>query len=298
VGTGGEARIVTRRRWLKRALLGVVAFVLPGPVSTFTGLTFFPHRFLCMPRAYRADGPTPATLGIPYAEVVLTAADGVRSHAWWVPAPRTPAERAPALLWLHSNGGNLQGRLPRLQALHARLDASLLLLDYRGYGRSEGTPSEAGVLADAAAAYAHLVEVRRVPPERLVLYGRSLGGAVAAIQATRAPCAGLILESTCASVPAMAAHRFRLVPRIRELTRTQLDAEQAVRGLDLPLLVLHGTADWIVPFAQGRAVFEAARSTDKRFVRLEGAGHHDSHLQGDRYFEPLARFVTRVTAPR
>jgi len=286
-------------RWFKRVLLIAIAAILLGPVLSWVGLYFLQDRFLFMPRAFSATTPTPTDRGMGYYEEVwLTARDGVRSFAWFVPAPRSSPERAPALLWLHSNGGNIAGRLPRLRALRHHLDASVLLLDYRGYGLSKGEPSEAGILTDAEAAFAHLSSRPGLSPERIVLYGRSMGGAVAAIQAGKTPCAGLILESTFISVPAMAAYRFPILPFVREVSRHSLDARAAVRTLDLPLLSIHGTDDPIVPFEQGRAVFEAAQSRDKRFVRLDGVGHHDSHRTGAPYFEPIVEFVTRVAPAR
>jgi len=281
-------------RRLRRILITLVVLLLLGPVSFWLGLYFLQDVFLYNPLPLPAD-TTPETFGLPYEEVWITTDDGVRLFAWWVPAPTRSPAQAPALLWLHGNGGHVAGRLPRLVILREHVDASVLLVDYRGYGRSEGAPSEAGLLADAAAAFRYLEERPGLDPSRIVLYGRSLGGAVATQQALREPCAGLILESTFASIPAMAEHRFPLVPFVREVARTGFDTLGSIPRLTVPLLSLHGTADRTVPLAQGRAVFAAAGSADKTFVELPGVNHHDSHERGgERYYGALRDFVARV----
>jgi len=234
----------------------------------------------------------PADVGVAGEELVFEAEDGVRLHGFWLPADG--ADRA--FLFLHGNAGNASHRLPNA-ALLSRMGAAVLLLDYRGYGRSEGQPSESGVYADARAGLAQLV-ARGVPEERVVVFGRSLGGAVAVDLARGRPLAGVILESTFTSTSDMArglfgALRFLLGP----FTRGRFDSAAKIGELRAPLLSFHGDRDEIVPIALGRALFAAAPEP-KAFVTIGGAGHNDTvQVGGKRYLARIAAFLDEV-APR
>jgi fermentation-respiration switch protein FrsA (DUF1100 family) len=170
----------------------------------------------------------------------------------------------------------------------------VLLLDYRGYGLSEGKPSEVGVMADARAGLAHLTGERGVPEERIVVFGRSLGGAVAVDLVQDRAVAGLVLESTFTSLSAMAGS---ILPLAAPFVRGRFDSQAKIARLRTPLLSLHGDRDDIVPFALGRALFEAAPEP-KAFETITGAGHNDTVEVGGRaYFERVGRFLDEV-APR
>ena len=235
-------------------------------------LVFFPARAL--------DGGTPAALGLAYEEVALTAADGVRLHAWWVPAPA--ARRS--VLFLHGNAGNISHRLDKLAVL-AGLDASVLLLDYRGYGRSEGTPDEAGTYRDADAAYAWL-RGRGVAPETIVAYGESLGGPIATDLAAHQSLGGLVLESAPTSILAVAQHHYPMLP-VRWFLSVRYDALARLPRVRAPLLVLHSPRDELVPFAMGEALFAAAPGR-KRLVRLDG-GHNDGFIVAAEIYQAALR---------
>ena len=228
----------------------------------------------------------PERLGLEAEEVFLETEDGVRIHAFWI--PNEAATRA--VLFFHGNAGNASHRLPNAAALH-RLGAHVLLVDYRGYGRSEGSPSESGVYADARAALAHLVEERGVPLERIVVFGRSLGGAVAIDLVSDQPVAGLIVESTFTSLGGMASKVF---PLAKPFVRGRFDSEAKIVDLKTPLLAFHGDRDEIVPYALGRRLFEAAPEP-KSFETLEGAGHNDTVEVGGRpYFARIQAFLDEV----
>lgn len=236
----------------------------------------------------------PRDLGIDAEEVFLETEDGVRIHAFYLPGES--GERAGdgnggrAILFLHGNAGNASHRLPNAAAL-ARLGSDVLLLDYRGYGRSEGSPSETGVYADARAGLAHLVEVRRVPEERVVLFGRSLGGAVAIDLARERPLAGVIVESTFTSLADMGS---RVAGPIGRLLGRGFDSRGKIASVRAPLLFFHGDRDEIVPFALGRRLFEAAPAP-KAFEVIAGAGHNDTVEVGGRpYLERIGRFLEEV----
>jgi fermentation-respiration switch protein FrsA (DUF1100 family) len=193
------------------------------------------------------------------------------------------------VLLAHGNAGNLSHRLDRTIFLQSRLGADVLLFDYRGYGRSEGRPDEEGTYRDARAAHRWLTEVRGVTPDRLVLFGESLGSAVALELALARPCRALVLESPFTSVPDMAAVVLPFLPR--SFVRTQYDNLGKIGRLRVPLLVLHGDGDEVVPFAQGRRLFEAAPEP-KRFFSIPGAGHNDTYIVGgDAYWRTVADFV-------
>jgi uncharacterized protein len=224
-------------------------------------LVYFPSREL--------DGGTPAVFGFAFEDVELTASDGVRLHAWFVPA----VAARHTLLFLHGNAGNISHRLDKLAVLN-ELGADVLLLDYRGYGRSAGAPDEAGTYRDAAAAYDWLRN-RGVPANRIVAYGESLGGPIATDLATQRPLAGLILESSPSSIPAVARYHYPFVP-IGLLLSVQYDALAKIGNVHVPLLVLHSPDDEIVPFTMGEELLAAANAP-KRLVRLRG-GHNDNFI--------------------
>jgi fermentation-respiration switch protein FrsA (DUF1100 family) len=229
----------------------------------------------------------PAQLGWAGEERFLVCEDGVRIHSFWLPAPGATR----ALLFLHGNAGNASHRLPNAVEL-ARLGIHVLLPDYRGYGLSEGTPSEAGVYADARAALAHLVEVRRLPEERIVLFGRSLGGAVAVELARGRDLAGVILESTFTSLGDVVASS--LASPLAPLATRRFASASKIGEVRAPLLFFHGDRDEIVPYEVGRRLYELAPEP-KAFETLRGAGHNDTlAVGGAAYFARIARFLDEV----
>jgi len=232
---------------------------------------------------------SPAALGIDAREVFLRTEDGVRLHAFYLPG--SPS-RDRAILFLHGNAGNASHRLPNAAEL-AHLGADVLLLDYRGYGRSEGHPTEVGVFADARAGLAHLVGERGLPEERVVLFGRSLGGAVAVDLAQDRRLAGVILESTFPSIASVASRS--LGPLAGLAVGSRFASDRKISRVHSPLLFFHGDRDEIVPFDLGRRLFSVAPEP-KAFETIHGAGHNDTTVVGGRpYLERIARFLDTVT---
>lgn len=227
--------------------------------------------------------------GLPLEEVWFKAEDGTKLFGWYVQSSAS----SPVLLWCHGNAGNIIHRLENLAELY-RIGLSVFIFDYRGYGRSEGKPSEEGLYQDALAAYSYLVDRRGVRPERLVLFGRSLGASVAGEIASRKPAAGLILESPFPSIAAMARAHYGGLPMHWLLSGRFPLAERLAR-VTMPVLVIHGDYDTIVPIELGREVFAAAREP-KSFYVIEGADHNNTyHVGGRAYFQRLARFIAEVT---
>jgi fermentation-respiration switch protein FrsA (DUF1100 family) len=218
------------------------------------------------------------------AERWITTADGVRLHAWYAPPPA----EGPILLWSHGNGGNIGGRGEVLLAL-ADAGLGVLAYDYRGYGKSAGRPSEAGVHRDALAAYDDL-RTLGVPPERLIAFGESLGGAVSIRLATERPCAGVAVVSTFTRLADVA--RVHYGP-LAAMARGLFDSRALVGRLQVPLLVAHGDQDEIVPYELGTALFAAAPDP-KRFLRVEGA-HHNDVFAAPELIDAIATFAREVT---
>ncbi|GAB4343919.1 MAG: alpha/beta hydrolase [Desulfobulbaceae bacterium] len=252
------------------------------------GLYLMQDRLLYYPnlpsRELRAN---PADAGMEYEPVFLTTPDGVRLHGWYVPAVRPRG----VLLFFHGNAGNISHRLDSLRIFN-RLGLSTLIIDYRGYGQSGGRASEEGIYQDAETAWNHLVEERGISPDRIILFGRSLGGAVAAHLAARHRSGALILESVFTSVPDLAAGYYPVFP-VRLLSRNRYEVRKTLPGVNSPVLIIHSPDDEIIPYRHGRALFEAA-AEPKTFLRIHG-GHNEGFLEsGSLYTDGLARFLQSV----
>lgn len=223
-------------------------------------------------------------------EVWFKTADGVRLYGWLFHAKALPAPST--VVYFHGNGGNLSYCDWVGTALAAR-GFDVLLFDYRGYGRSQGEPTdERGVYADADAAYDFVTKERGVPAGRVVLYGQSLGTTAAVDVASRKACGALIVESGLSSAGDMAGAIMPWLPRFaRGLTRNKFDSVGKLPRVGCPVLVAHGERDSIIPVAQGRRLFEAAPEP-KRLLIIDGAGHNDlSIVGGERYIDSLAGFI-------
>lgn len=264
----------------KLLLFGAGAYALLVAFVYFTqaSLLYYPNV------AGRALVATPADIGLAFEDADLTTADGVRLHGWFVPAP----DARGTLLFFHGNAGNISHRLDSIRIFH-RLGLDVFIIDYRGYGRSDGKPGEQGTYRDADAAWRYLVETRGVDPARIVVFGRSLGAAIAAyLGAVQRPGA-LILESPFASVESMGRRLYPFLP-VRWLNRFGYETAEYVQRIACPVLVVHSRNDEIIPIAEGRAVFAAAPDP-KRFLEIRG-GHNDGFLvSGAAYVGGLDGFL-------
>ncbi|WP_440995944.1 alpha/beta hydrolase [Arhodomonas sp. SL1] len=258
----------------------------------------FQGRLLYLPHVGGTEiVATPARLGLDYERVALQAADGITLDGWYVPATRSRA----TLLFFHGNAGNLSHRLDSIRLFH-ELDLSVLIIDYRGYGRSDGRPSETGTALDARAAWRWLLEREGQSAETVVLFGRSLGAAVAAELAREVAPAAVILESPFRSVPKIAQKTYPFLPA-RWLARFDYATEDYVREIGAPLLVIHSEEDEIIPFTEGRAVYAAANEP-KRLLAIHG-GHNTGFLESrqtylagiDGFLEEAGLASGRVSAP-
>ena len=246
------------------------------------------QRYVYYPAPWEA-GDWAQRSGLPLQDVWPVTTDGVLLHGWFVEASGSPA----VLLLCHGNAGNIIHRLELIEALHRR-GLSVCIFDYRGYGHSRGRPSERGLYLDAQAVYDHLVTVRRVDPARLVVWGTSLGAAVAGELAVRRRVAGLVLETPLPSVRALVRAYYGWLP-LHWLLAARYDLLRRLPQIQAPVLVLHGDQDRLIPLALGRRVYEAARPP-KAFYLIHGADHNDTYLVGgEAYFRRVATFVEKVS---
>ena len=226
--------------------------------------------------------------GLPLEEVWFHAADGVRLFGWYVEA----AADRPVMLWCHGNAGNISHRLENLKLLF-QLGLSVFLFDYRGYGRSQAVrPSERGLYDDAYGAYDYLTRTRKIRPERIVLFGRSLGTTVAGELAVQRPASALILESSFPSIEAVAKFHYGGLP-VHWLLGAEHRLIDRLPQLSLPKLIIHGDKDDIIPIELGRQVFDAAKPPKEWYV-IAGANHNNTyHVGGVVYFQRLGEFIRK-----
>jgi len=274
--------------------LKVVAIILcVAYVAAMIGIRLYEPRLLYQPGA-RAVDPPDASRALHERAVSFKAADSTPLSAWLIPAARATPE-APWVLISHGNYGNIgYGGRPQFYAWFRDLGVNLFAYDYRGFGASEGSPSEAGVYADAAAAYRYLTDSLHVPPSRIVLFGHSLGTGVTIELARHVSAAGLIVEDAYTSVVDRGQEVFPVLP-IRLIARSRFASIDKVGALRLPKLFLHARNDRTIPIEHGRKLFAAAAGP-KEFVELNG-GHADAYAADRvRYYGAFDAFIRRVTA--
>ena len=227
---------------------------------------------------------TPENIGLGYEDVEFTTRDGIKLHGWFIANEAATG----TLLFFHGNAGNISHRLESISIFH-ELGLSVFIIDYRGYGQSEGKVSEQGTYRDAEAAWEYLTQTRNIAADRIIIFGRSLGAAIAAWLASKHTPAALILESGFSSVPSMAKRIYPFLP-VQWLASFQYDTARYVANISCPLLVAHSKNDEIIPFAEGLAVFAAAPEA-KQLLEMRG-GHNDGFLvSGSTYVAGLGSFI-------
>jgi pimeloyl-ACP methyl ester carboxylesterase len=235
--------------------------------------------------AASADSWTPPGK-LPAEDVELVSEDGTALHAWWIPAEGGEG----AILFCHGQAGNLSSRGWLMQRLK-RLNKPILLFDYPGYGRSEGSPTEAGCCAAGDAAYDWLVNEKKVPPARIILMGKSLGGGIAVDLASRLPHRALVLAMTYTTLPDVGQHLFPILPA-KLIMRNRFDNLSKIGRCTGPVFLAHGTADWKIPMSHSEELYKAAPGP-KRFFPMEGVGHGFPSLT-DECLDELAAFLQQT----
>jgi fermentation-respiration switch protein FrsA (DUF1100 family) len=264
------------RRWLK---------IILGPIAVYITLVvllmFLEESMIFFPMPYPQGNWKPE--GLSFEDAQFQADDGTKLHGWYVPHEKPKA----VVLFCHGNAGNITHRVDTLERLHGVVGASVLIFDYRGYGRSDGKPSEKGILSDARAARAWLAKRENISEKEIVLMGESLGGGVAVDLAAAEGARALALISTFNRLPDVAAHHYPIFP-VKLLMRTRLDSESKIINYQGPLLQFHGRTDTIIPFIFGKKLFDAANEP-KEFVISEHHDHNDTVPTS--FYEKLGKLV-------
>lgn len=244
-----------------------------------SGYIYFPARELIA---------TPANIQLPYEDILLKTDDGFVIHGWFVPYQ----DARNTIVFFHGNAGNISHRLDTIQMFH-KTGANIFIIDYRGYGKSEGTPTEEGTYKDALAAWHYLTVERHIPSGQIIISGRSLGGAIAAWLATQTHPAALILESTFVSVVNMGKKYYPYLP-VELLARIRYPTIDRIALVTSPVMIVHSINDEIIPYEQGRELFKKANSP-KEFLGIRG-GHNDGFLVSrNKYINGLESFIQKYT---
>ena len=256
-------------------LVGVVIFIcFYSQIENF--FVFHPQTELDM---------TPDRMGLHHESIFFDAADGTKLHGWFFPL----SGKSLVILFCHGNAGNISHRLHNIQEL-LKKGFQVFIFDYRGFGKSNGSPSREGVYLDGLAAYDYLRNRLGIPPNRIILFGRSLGAAVATEIAAKRKVNRLILESAFTSTKAM-ARTMPLFALLSPFLPAHYNNLKKIEHITIPKLIIHGNRDEIIPFTMGEQLFEAGPEP-KAFYAIEGAGHNDTWvIGGKKYFETLKQFI-------
>lgn len=283
-----ETQNASRKSILNR-LLSLLLSILLAYLLVLVLIRMFEPRLIFFPNyPSRLDGDWHPR-GLNVEDVWLTASDGVRLHAWWVP----DHEAKFTFLAFHGNASNIANRVPTYEFLHDA-HVNVLALEYRGYGRSDGKPNEAGVYRDAEAAYDYLVNSKGIDRRTIISFGQSLGTAVATHLATRRQVAGLVLEAPFPSTSRVARKTFWFFPGISLLTYGQFNTQAWLKEIHAPVLIVHCTQDPVIPFQFGQEVYDEALPP-KNFLQINGYCHEESSLIAPtQYRAALQEFLNRL----
>lgn len=270
----------------KTIFLSFIILVIAGilMISFFQKIENF---FLYHP--HQSLESNPEGLSIKYENVQFTAKDNTKLHGWFFPPSSSDNS---VILWAHGNAGNISHRIENILLMRKNLDVGVFIFDYRGYGLSEGKPNEKGLYADMEGAYLWLS--KRIPENRIVLFGRSLGAAIATkLSIEKRSSQSLILESPFENTIEMGKRIFPFLP-LRWLMKQKFDTKAIIHSVEIPLLLLHGDKDTIVPFQQGKNLFDLA-SEPKQFFQIKGANHNDTFsIGGKRYWQIWKQFLMKT----
>ena len=274
--------LVLFRRVLIAAIVAILLWLLL--------LVIFEKKFIYFPSVYPDGVYEEASHRLQPEDCWFKTEDGVQLHGWFLRVTDPIA----TLVMSHGNAGNISHRYPILQALQ-KSGFNVFMYDYRGYGRSEGSPGEDGVYKDGRAAYDFVTQRHDVDQKKIILFGTSLGGAVAVAVAQQRKTSALILEATFTSAKEMARVHYPFLP-VQYMMRTEFNSIEKIRTIHVPILFIHGSIDGIVPLKLGKRLYEAANEP-KEFYEIAGADHNDIFwVGGNEYIERIRSFVAQITA--
>jgi fermentation-respiration switch protein FrsA (DUF1100 family) len=277
---------------LRNRVSMLLVYFLVGYVLVLALVRIFESRLIFFPDyPGRLEGEWHPR-ALPVQDVWLTASDGTKLHAWWIPGDQAKF----TFLAFHGNAANIANRAPAYEFLRD-LPANVLALEYRGYGRSEGKPSEAGIYRDSQAAYQYLVNTKGTDPKTIVSFGQSLGSAVAAHLAAQHEVGGIVLEAPFPSAARMARRVFWFLPGLGLLVHSQFDTEARLAQINAPILIVHCRQDPVIPFQFGQEVYSAARPP-KDFLQIDGQCHEEASLIAPgQYRVALQNFLNSIDHP-
>jgi len=257
-------------------IVGIVLFLIFVRHLENTSI-FYPQRLLTA---------TPHNLGLPFEDVTITTQDHVKLHGWLI---KTPSARS-TLVFFHGNAGNIGDRLEKIDLFH-RIGLSVLIIDYRGYGNSEGVPTEQGIYDDATATYDYLLRRDDMQGQNIISYGASLGGVVAIDLAIKRAVSCVIVDSTFSSAVDMAKRIYPFIPSF--LIKSKMNSIDKIKNISVPILFIHSIEDQTVPFALGKKLYEAA-SQPKEFIETTG-GHNDEYIDdGGKVQNGIKTFLNKL----
>ncbi len=230
---------------------------------------------------------TPDKINLQYEEVNLTTSDNVTINGWYIPTEETQN----TILVAHGNGGNISDMMETIRQFHS-MGLNIFIFDYRGYGQSTGHPDEAGTYIDAETAWKYLVTKRQIDENKIILFGVSLGGAIAIELAHNHKPLGLIVESSFTSLPDIAAKLYPFLP-VRLISRYDYNSAKKIGNVNTPVLVIHSSNDEMVPFSHGQKLFDLAREP-KQFLEISGSHNEGFMISGKKYQAGLETFITSL----
>jgi fermentation-respiration switch protein FrsA (DUF1100 family) len=262
----------------------ILLWIAAVAIIFLAGIRYIERHSIYFPMSGVATTPSSALM--PYEDVYFRTSDGKRLNGWFVPADGAGF----TVLFCHGNAGNISHRIEKISILHG-LGQNVFVFDYRGYGNSEGVPSEAGLYKDALAAYNYLTREKKIPADRIILYGESIGSAVIIYLANRVSVRALITEESFTSIKEMACAAYPFIPSF--IFSSSFDAVSKIRDIGCDKLIIHSVNDEIVPFSMGKKLFDAAR-LPKKFLELQGS-HNTAFLDSeDRYREGIRSFLNSL----
>ena len=272
----------------ERALFGIILVV--GVIAAIYFFSAVHKYFTQSSNVYHPKKEiiaTPLDIGLDFKDIVFKASDGIGLSGWYIPANRSKK----VILLLHGNGGNISTRLTFIDFFYRRLGLSTFIIDYRGYGKSEGKATEKGTYLDAEAAWKYLTGFMKIKNKDIIVFGRSLGGPIAAWLAKKISPGALVLDSTFTSIKDMAAHVYPLLP-VKKIFRFDYPTLEYLKDVRCPVLVIHSSEEDYIPFSHGRKLFEEANEP-KHFLEIKGT-HRNNYLESkEDYLEGINSFIKK-----
>ncbi len=267
----------TGAKWMSRRRITAVLIIISALIAVGAAMAFFESSMIFYPVRHPVEWMEPSVYGLKYEDAVYHIESGFDVHGWWFPK----REQGAVIVFFHGNAGHIAHRLD-FAGMMLNLDASvqgLLMMDYPGYGKSGGRPNEKVCYETGRGACQYLKEQKKVKSQEIVFFGRSLGAAVALETSLHVKGGALVMESAFLSTMKMASEIFPIIPGISRLIRQKFDNERKIDQIDVPLLIIHGNKDEIVPVEHGKKLFSLAPEP-KTYYEIERAGHNDTYLVG------------------